>query len=118
MALTLDIYVYVAPDTREIDGIYLYSVMGTLVRKDGDWEPITLDEDPNLIQYVNNDITYEINYDKLPDDAVGEADPTNEDEWPEHPLIVAYDNGEATEDMVKQYCDLINVKSDSEADVA
>lgn len=100
----IDMYVYVDPDTREVKGMYLYGGLGALTRLDGDWEPVNRETDPNMEDFESGYVAYAIDFEKGGDEIILDEE---DDEFEYvHPLVKAFDEGEITEDMVKEYGDL------------
>ena len=111
-----DIQYYVNPVTKEVDAIYDHGVMGPLVRaqdQDGEgvWDIVTEEDSAIMLNYLNNYIIYEN------DDAksfangtrkASECDPYNDDDWPQHPMIEAFDRGRVvTEEELQKWCSLV-----------
>lgn len=101
----IDMYVYVDPDTREVKGMYLYGGLGALTRLDGDWEPVNRDTDPNMEDFESSYVAYSVDFEKGQEDEIPTDEEDDEFDYI-HPLVRAFDEGEITEDMVKQYADL------------
>jgi hypothetical protein len=99
----IDFYIYVDPDTREVLAMYMFGGLGTLVRLDGEWEPVNRETDPNIDDLVSNHVVYEVDFDKGPDADTEDV----EDNGEFHPLVTAFDEGTITEEMVKQYSELV-----------
>lgn len=99
----VDLYIYVDPETREVLAMYMFGGLGALVRLDGDWEPVNRETDPNLEDLSYNHVVYEVDFDKGLEEDIEEV----EDSGEFHPLVVAFDEGEITEEMVKQYSELV-----------
>jgi hypothetical protein len=102
----LDVYVYVNPETSEVDGIFAFNFLGLCVRSEGDWEPV-LRSETNIDEIASDDI-YRVDWmiDDIP------ASEATEDDDDEHPLFEAYDNDTITLELIKYYCYPIQQESE------
>ncbi len=99
----VDVQFYVNPETLEVEGCFAYNFLGICERTENDWDPVfryetRIDEFKSFLAYS---IDWEIEKVEIKD-----LDPN--EEWPEHPLVEAYDNKTIDLDMIKKYCYLVH----------
>jgi hypothetical protein len=96
--IPIDVFMYVNPQTRNVDELYCVHPFGISRREDGEWEPISR-EDSNLDDMEGHTV-YELDWST---DYVAVEDATEEDEDREHAAIMAFDTDTLDEDAAKKY---------------
>lgn len=89
------VFMYVNPETTNVEKIMCYTPFGISERVESDWEPTTRED--SGIDDLSADKVYELDWstDSLPMDA--------EDDGNEHAAIALYDGGTLTEEDCKKY---------------
>jgi hypothetical protein len=102
-SLPLDVYFYVNPETRAIDGVFAYHPFGISIRANGDWEFVRRSE-TQLDEFLATREAYILDWDT---DYTPLSETDDDAELEEHKAISLYDSGELTIDNLTDYAKLV-----------
>ena len=102
----LEYIVFVHPESRSVQAIYLVGGFGPLRRWDADWIPVDRQGDPEIEVFMANSLLYKADYSRLLAE-LPEMEEDDEDEMSVTKLDAEFDAGTLTEELVREYSVLL-----------
>lgn len=101
--LPIDVYFYVDPDTKNIDGVFAYHPLGISIRAEDDWQFVRR-ANTELDKFLATHEAYLLDWDT---DYVALEDTNDDEPLEEHKAIQMYDKGELNIDNLTDYAKLV-----------
>ena len=102
-SLPIEVYFYVDPNTRNIDGVFAYHPFGISIRSGEDWLFVRR-SDTRLDDFIKSHETYVLSWDS---DYTPLGDTNDDEPLEEHVAITMYDKGELNYKNLTDYARLV-----------
>jgi hypothetical protein len=100
----IDVYFYVDPETKVIDGVFSFHPLGISIRAEDDWQFVRR-ANTELDRFLVTHEAYLLDWDT---DYLALEDTEDDEPLEEHKAIRMYDGGELTIENLTDYARLVN----------